>query len=308
MDLVEILRSVDLEHESYPSYKDFVVLPMFAIFFFTVRFLLDRYLFEGIGRRLILGKGKQRLYAKTEKNNKKITKFKESAWKCVYYLSAEILALAVTHDEPWFTKTVNFWTGPDNQIWPDQKAKIKLKGLYMYTGGFYAYSIFALIFWETRRTDFGVSMGHHIATATLIVMSYICRFVRVGSVVLALHDVSDIFLEIGKMSKYSDVEGLASFSFILFVLSWIILRLIYYPCWILRSTSYEAVSFLDKEKYKTLLPIYYYMFNTLLFSLFFLHIYWWALIYRMLVKQIQARGKLGEDLRSDSESDNEHED
>lgn len=130
----------------------------------------------------------------------------------------------------------------------------------MYAAGFYAYSIFALIFWETKRSDWGVSMSHHVATAILIVFSYvsryssrinifftgfnctpnlyesICRFARVGSVVLALHDASDIFLEIGKMSKYSGVEWLASTAFILFVLSWIILRLVYFPFWILRST------------------------------------------------------------------------
>ena len=47
----------------------------------------------------------------------------------------------------------------------------------MYAAGFYTYSIFALIFWETRRSDFGVSMGHHIATVILIVLSYIFRYV-----------------------------------------------------------------------------------------------------------------------------------
>lgn len=64
------------------------------------------------------------------------------------------------------------------------------------------------------------------------------RFARVGSVVLALHDVSDVFLELGKMSKYSGAETMASIAFILFVLSWIILRLIYYPFWILWSTRF----------------------------------------------------------------------
>lgn len=63
-----------------------------------------------------------------------------------------------------------------------------------------------------------------------------CRFARAGSVILALHDASDVFLEVGKMSKYSGAEALASFSFVLFVLSWVILRLIYYPFWILWST------------------------------------------------------------------------
>lgn len=67
-----------------------------------------------------------------------------------------------------------------------------------------------------------------------------CRFARVGSVVLALHDASDVFLEVGKMSKYSGAERTASLSFILFVLSWIILRLIYYPFWILWSTRFVS--------------------------------------------------------------------
>lgn len=178
----------------------------------------------------------------------------------------------------------------------------------MFTAGFYAYSIFALIFWETRRSDFGVSMSHHFATLILILLSYILRFARVGSVVLAIHDASDVLLEIGKMSKYSGAETLASISFILFVISWLVLRLIYYPFWVLWSTSYEVVLTLDKEKHKVEGPIYYFVFNSLLYCLLVLHIYWWVLIYRMLVKQIQARGQLSDDVRSDSEDEDDHED
>lgn len=55
--------------------------------------------------------------------------------------------------------------------------RLKLKFLYMFAAGFYTYSIFALVFWETRRSDFGVSMGHHITTVILIVLSYVCRYV-----------------------------------------------------------------------------------------------------------------------------------
>lgn len=58
--------------------------------------------------------------------------------------------------------------------------RFELKALYMYAGGFYTYSIFALVFWETRRSDFGVSMGHHIVTVFLIVLSYILRYVSKG--------------------------------------------------------------------------------------------------------------------------------
>ncbi len=42
----------------------------------------------------------------------------------------------------------------------------------------------------------------------------------------------------------------------------------------------------------------YYIFNTLLISLFVLHIYWWILIFRMIVKQVEARGRVSDDVRS----------
>ncbi|XP_022939943.1 LAG1 longevity assurance homolog 3-like [Cucurbita moschata] len=308
MGFIDSFSSIDWEHESFPSYQDFSFLPLFALLFPTVRFFLDRFVFEKVGRRLIFGKGYQLKDVNTDEKRKKIRKFKESAWKCVYFLSAELLALSVTYNEPWFTSTKHFWVGPGNQVWPDQRAKLKLKGLYMYAAGFYTYSIFALNFWETRRSDFGVSMSHHVATLILIVLSYIFRFARVGSVVLTLHDANDVFLEIGKMSKYSGAETLASIAFILFVLSWLLLRLIYYPFWILWSTSYEVLLVLNKDEHPIDGPIYYYVFNTLLFCLLVLHIYWWVLIYRMLVKQIQSRGQISEDVRSDSEGEEEHED
>ncbi|KAM1520912.1 hypothetical protein COP1_011263 [Malus domestica] len=309
MVLTEYLRTIDWEEEAYPAYEDFVILPLFVLYFPTVRFFLDRFVFEKLGRRLIFGKGLQKQDVKTYEQRKKIRKFKESAWKCIYFLSAEFLALLVTYDEPWFTNTKYFWVGPGDQVWPDQKMKLKLKGVYMYGAGFYTYSIFALIFWETRRSDFGVSMSHHVASVILIVLSYIFRFARVGSVVLALHDANDVFLEVGKMSKYSGAERTASVAFILFVLSWIILRLVYYPFWILWSTSYEVLLTLDMDKHSIDGPIYYYVFNTLLYSLLVIHIFWWVLMYRMLVKQIQARGQLSDDVRSDSEGEeDDHED
>ncbi|KAJ9547111.1 hypothetical protein OSB04_019654 [Centaurea solstitialis] len=297
MALLQVaLSSIDFEHESFPAYQDFLFLPLFAIFFPALRIFLDRLVFEGVGRRLIFNNGKD---IEIDERNKKVRKFKESAWKCLYYLSAEILTLAVSYNEPWFRKTSNFWVGPGNQRWPHLKMKLKLKALYMYVGGFYTYSIFALIFWEIRRSDFRVSMGHHVTSAFLIAMSYMFRFARVGSVVLALHDASDVFLEVGKISKYSGAEALASFSFILFVLSWVVFHLVYYPFWILWSTSYEVLQTLSKEKEVFLDgPLLYYVFNTPLFCLLVLHIYWSVRIYRMLVKQIQDRGKLRDDFLS----------
>lgn len=255
----------------------------------------------------MFGKGHEKADQEVDQTRKKMRKFKESAWKCIYFLSGELLSLSVTCNEPWFTNTKYFWIGPGEHVWPDQKIKLKLKAVYMYAAGFYTYSIFALMFWETRRADFGVSMSHHVATVVLIILSYVFRFARVGAIVLAIHDASDVFLEIGKMSKYSHCDWLANVAFLLFVVSWVVLRLTYFPFWILRSTSYEVLLTLDKKKHNFEGPIYYYVFNSLLFALLVLHIYWWVLIYRMLVRQIKTRN-VGDDVRSDSEDEDGHED
>ncbi|XP_058115006.1 ceramide synthase 1 LOH3-like isoform X2 [Magnolia sinica] len=237
MDVMEMVGAIDWEEESYPRYQDFRGLLFFALLFPSIRFFLDRIVLEKVARRLVLGKGHD-TWDVGKEERRKLNKFKESAWKFFYYLTAEAFSVAVTYSEPWFTNTRFFWVGPGEQVWPDQKIKLKLKVLYMFAAGFYTYSIFALIFWETRRSDFGVSMGHHVATVILILLSYVFRFARVGSIVLALHDMSDVFLEMGKMSKYGGYEAFASFSFILFVVSWIILRLTYFPFWVLHSTRF----------------------------------------------------------------------
>ncbi|KAG8654257.1 ceramide synthase 1 LOH3 isoform X2 [Manihot esculenta] len=286
------------EFESYPVASDFKFVPFFALFFFSLRLFLDTYVFENLAKRLIFGKASASVDVGTHENRKKINKFKEAAWKFVYFLSAELFALYVSYHEPWFTNTKYFWVGPADQIWPDQKLKLKLKGLYMYAAGFYTYSIFALVFWETRRSDFLVSMAHHVATIILLVMSYVFRFARVGSIILALHDATDVFMEIAKMSRYSGYESISSIFFVGFVLAWTILRIIYFPFWVIRSTCYEVVLTLDMEKYTVVGPLCYYIFNTLLFSLVVFNIYWWFLMLGMVVKQIQAKGIVSDDVRS----------
>ena len=77
---------------------------------------------QKLAKLCILGRGHYKLDVDTEER-RKVNKFKESAWKFIYFLSAEILALSVTYDEPWFRDTKYFCVGPGEQVWPDQKTK-----------------------------------------------------------------------------------------------------------------------------------------------------------------------------------------
>jgi TLC domain len=63
-----------------------------------------------------------------------------------------------------------------------------------------------------------------------------CSFLRVGSLIMVLHDPSDVLLEAAKMLNYTKQDLLSTAVFAAFMLSWVILRLVYFPFWIVQST------------------------------------------------------------------------
>ncbi|WRX14025.1 TRAM/LAG1/CLN8 homology domain - like 3 [Theobroma cacao] len=127
------------------------------------------------------------------------------------------------------------------------------------------------------------------------------KFFRIGTIILALHDASDVFMEAAKVFKYSERELGASVFFGLFAISWLLLRLIFFPFWVIKTSSYDVREYLNlSESYPRFL---YYVCNTLLLMLLVFHVYWWVLICSMISRQLNNRGKVGEDIRSDSEDD-----
>lgn len=277
-----------------PSASHFVIAFFFVFAFFAARSFLDRFVFRRLAIWLVSRGTSQRKL--NEETRTKIAKCAESMWKFTYYGTVEFCVLAATYQEPWFRDVKEYFAG-----WPNQELKLPVKLIYMCQCGFYIYSIAALLTWETRRKDFSVMMSHHIVTVILISFSYITRFFRIGTVILALHDASDIFLEAAKVFKYSGKEFGASACFGLFALSWLVLRLIFFPFWVIRSSSYYLCEVLNLSQ--TYHATMYYIFNTMLITLLVFHIYWWVLICSMIARQLNNRGKVGEDVRSDSEDD-----
>lgn len=275
-----------------PEFSHVAIAIYFALAFVAVRFLLNVFIYRRLAYRL-LSKGTFPVKI-TKAKQAKIVKCSESMWKLTYYASVQVCLLAITYHEPWFRDMKENFRG-----WPNQELKFSLKLFYMCQCGFYIYSIAALITWETRRKDFSIMMSHHIITTILIGYSYITRFFRIGSIVLALHDASDVFMEAAKVFKYSESEVGASVFFGLFAISWLLLRLIFFPFWVIRMSSYHLQEFLDlSDSYSISI---YYVFNTMLLMLLVFHIYWWILICSMVLRQLKNRGKVGEDIRSDSE-------
>lgn len=267
---------------------------LLAFVFLFLRFLLNRFIFRRLTIWLLSTKSIS--LKNDEFSPAKIEKCMESMWKLTYYGTAEFCILKAINHETWFRSTEDYFKG-----WPSQELTLPVKLYYMCQCGFYLYSIGALVKWETRRKDFSVMMSHHIVTVILISYSYITRFFRIGSVVLALHDASDVFMEAAKVFKYSENELGASVFFGFFAISWLVTRLIFFPLWVIHASSYHLTKVLRlSEAYHMSL---YYVFNTMLVTLLLFHMYWWKLICSMITRQLKNRGQVGEDVRSDSEDD-----
>nr|GME20456.1 LAG1 longevity assurance homolog 2-like [Ipomoea batatas] len=278
-----------LAYNDAPILLHLIIAILFAFVCFAARFLLDRFIFRRLATWL-LRNGATNLRM-NEATRAKVVKLSESMWKFTYYATVEFCVLRAIYDEPWFLDTRQYFRG-----WPNHELPLAIALVYMCQCGFYIYSIAALLVWETRRKDFAVMMSHHIITVILISYSYITRFFRIGSVILALHDASDVFMEAAKVFKYSEKEFGASLFFGLFAISWLVLRLIIFPFWVIRSSSYYLIEVLRLPEPSHMLL--YYVFNTMLLSLLVFHIYWWILICSMIRRQLKNRGQVGEDIRS----------
>ncbi|KAF6036431.1 hypothetical protein EB796_005275 [Bugula neritina] len=77
--------------------------------------------------------------------------------------------------------------------------------------------------------DFWEHFTHHLATIFLMLFSWFCNVVRVGSLILCLHDVVDWTLEGAKLNRYMNKTFLCDILFAMFTVGWFITRLIIYP-------------------------------------------------------------------------------
>jgi hypothetical protein len=135
------------------------------------------------------------------KNPYEIEKFNTSAWKFVNFSLTSSVGIYILIGQDWVLSKPALIIG-----WPYHTLTTEIRIFYSIGFGSYLYALFNSIEPGQSLFDLGVMVFHHFVTLFLLAVSYIAGFYRIGCVVLILHEVSDPFMEIAKMFKYSGYQ------------------------------------------------------------------------------------------------------
>uniref|UniRef100_A0A8C6SSB7 Ceramide synthase 3a n=1 Tax=Neogobius melanostomus TaxID=47308 RepID=A0A8C6SSB7_9GOBI len=164
---------------------------------------------------------------------------------------------------------------------------------YILELSFYSSLLLSVAF-DIKRKDFREQIVHHCATVVLLSFSWCVNYIRVGTLVMLVHDASDVLLESAKLFNYAKWERTCQGLFVLFAAVFMGTRLVIFPFWLIHCTwVYPPLHYP---------PFFgYYFFNAALLVLQGLHVFWAYLILRMVNKFLF--GKLTGDERSDDEEE-----
>jgi len=219
-----------------------------------------------------------------------LDKFAESGWRWTSYTFLFLYGATVLSNKTWLWKVVDCWVNYphhnlENDIWWYYMLELSLN---------LSLAISILIF-DIRRKDFFMMLFHHLMTVLLISLSWTLNFFKVGTLVMLCHDAADVWLESAKMCRYAGYRKASEILFAFFALSWIVLRLGYYPTIVLHSITVEAPQIVQYFGA-------YHIFMIMLSLLLVLNIQWSYFIMKVAYVALYTP-KGVEDARSDSDSD-----
>ncbi|KAK7081269.1 Ceramide synthase 5, partial [Halocaridina rubra] len=213
-----------------------------------------------------------------------VGKFNDNIWQFVYYSLYTIFGIVVLWDKPWLWDIRHCWYN-----FPEHSIDDDVWWYYMISLGYYWCMTLTHFFQHLRKDSLQMFL-HHVLTIMLITFSWTCNFVRVGTLVLLVHECTDLPMLIAKIFILYKNQSLTDMFFVVFLLLWLSTRTGLYPFWIMRSTLFEAHVILQMWY-----PVYY-IFNGMLLLLLLIHCIWTYFIMRIVIRKL--RNLEIEDIRS----------
>lgn len=231
-----------------------------------------------------------------------LKRLSDAGWSFIFYSLLSWYGLYVLWDKPWLTNSMDCWIG-----WPAQAVTNDVYWYYLVELGFYM-SYLYMIFTDHKRKDFMEFLVHHSVTVALMILSWSINCVRIGTLVLVIHDQVDYLLALAKIAVYIKMQKMADIVFALFLPMWIITRLMVYPYVVLYSIyidlpayANDSRPYLQMHDRSTIGQVL----KSLLVVLQILHVMWTIIILKSAATKF-TKGKL-QDTRSDTEEEDENE-
>jgi ceramide synthetase len=203
----------------------------------------------------------------------------------VFYASTTVFAYYLFRDQYWFPSIVG-GCGQCGQIykeypdWPKGSAS-KLEMYFMIQLGVHLYSVFEMIVIK-RKTErkFYEYLLHHFVAATLILFSMMCNEIAAGSMILIIHDASDILLAFGRFyleTKHAS-KKLTIVVFTSMTSIWIYMRILVFPFCLLANV-YSNKPTPQDDWYIISFEYGYLLFMA--FVLYGMHLFWTYFMFKL---------------------------
>ena len=172
-----------------------------------------------------------------------------------------------------------------------------LRMYYLITLGYRVFKTYLLIYqWcrDEHRSDFIEMFLHHILTLTLYGFSFMMGLVKIGSIIMYLHDLVEPFLNLAKI--FAETKAHKAVTMVSAALLWLVWgwsRIVVFPLIIYRGFIIEApkqlypnhdiLTHLDYQRYEVISFVIHSMCVFLIF-LEVLHVWWFQLLTVMLYR------------------------
>lgn len=223
-------------------------------------------------------------------------KFKAQCWQLLIHGGTTVWEIYLLRDQKdwWDNPTTTFEPCPSTYLGenPENKHSFELRFFYIAQLAIWVWTCFSCQFLESRRKDYIEMMLHHIVTISLVMSSLLQEQLAIGLIVLLVHDATDIFIDLLKLTNYlklTDAHGffLVEIAFTMNLVSWFYFRLYKFPMEVIYKGAWlggtaclpGSGTVMDK-----CLEHSVFCFGNIgaLLILFVLHVFWFFLFLRIL--------------------------
>jgi hypothetical protein len=276
---------------TYPDYHELTTTLISLLVLLTLRVTLCNFVFAPLGRWILPTveekKGKWTPAAREDR----VQRFSVCVYKLCYFLAMTVYGFITLKDEVWLPPQLGghgsvdiAWNG-----WPYSEVSNAVKQYYLIELSYHAHSLVFHLF-TIHRNDFIEMTLHHTCAILLVFFSYFMNFVRLGSLVLFLHDIADVWAYAVKAVVDTKYTAATLCAYAGLLVTWGYTRLYVLPVYVISVSQIPGSG-----------PGFVWMTSYfMIWVLQCLHIYWYILFlimgYRFLVsgKTVDIQQKAGE--------------